>query len=103
MTVNTEGTSLKSPIRTGEVELLEFLAQRRACDDRDRELAWSDARALARGIKVCAADGDAVVDSVRLVVDKVMRIDLSVPLKTTHVRICPEKRGILAVPDSYQH
>jgi len=51
MTVNTEGTSLKSPIRTGEVELLEFLAQRRACDDRDRELAWSDARALARGIR----------------------------------------------------
>ena len=51
MTANAEGTSRKSPIRTGEVELLEFLAQRRACDDRDRELAWSDAEALARGIR----------------------------------------------------
>jgi hypothetical protein len=51
MTVNTEVTSRKSPIRTGEVELLEFFAQRRACDDRDRELAWSDAKALARGIR----------------------------------------------------
>jgi hypothetical protein len=51
MTVNTEVTSRKSSIRTGEVELLEFLAQRRACDDRDRELACSNAEALARGIR----------------------------------------------------
>jgi hypothetical protein len=51
MTVNTEVTSRKSPIRTREVELLEFFAQRRACDERDRELACSDARALARGIR----------------------------------------------------
>ena len=50
MTINTEGTSRKSPIRTGEVELLEFFAQRRACDDRDRKVACSEARALARGI-----------------------------------------------------
>jgi hypothetical protein len=50
MTINTEGTSRQSPIRTGEVELLEFLAQRRACDDRDCEIACSDAKALARGI-----------------------------------------------------
>jgi hypothetical protein len=51
MTVNTEGTSRKSPIRTGEVELVEFFAQRRACDDRDREIACSDARALVRGVR----------------------------------------------------
>jgi hypothetical protein len=50
MTVDTEGTSRKYPIRTGEVELVEFLAQRNACDERDREIACSDARALARGI-----------------------------------------------------
>jgi hypothetical protein len=51
MTVNTEGTSRKSPMRTGEVELLEFFAQRRACDGRDREIACSDGRALARGVR----------------------------------------------------
>jgi hypothetical protein len=51
MLVNTEGTLRKSPIRTGEVELLEFLEQRRACEDRDREIACSDLRALARGIR----------------------------------------------------
>jgi hypothetical protein len=51
MTVNTEISSRKSSRRTGEVQLLEFLAQRRACDDRDRELAWFDAKALARGIR----------------------------------------------------
>jgi hypothetical protein len=50
MTVNTEGTSRKSPIRRGEVELMEFFAQRRACDDQDREPACSDARALVRGV-----------------------------------------------------
>jgi len=38
MTVNTEDTSRQSPIRTGEVELLEFFAQRRASDDREREI-----------------------------------------------------------------
>jgi hypothetical protein len=51
MTANTEGTSRKSRIRTGEVELLEFFAQRRACEDRDREIACADVRALARGIR----------------------------------------------------
>ena len=51
MPVNVESTSRKSPIRTGEVELLEFFAQRRACDDRDREIVCSDVRALARGIR----------------------------------------------------
>jgi len=50
MTVNTEGKSLKSSISTGEVELLEFFAQRRACDERDREIAYSDARSLERGV-----------------------------------------------------
>ena len=49
--VNAEGTSRKSPIRTGEVELLEFFAQKRACDDRDRAIAYSDVRALGRGIR----------------------------------------------------
>ena len=38
MTVNTEGTSRQSPIRTGEVELMEFFALRSACDDRDRAI-----------------------------------------------------------------
>ena len=51
MTVNTAGTSRKSPIRTGEVELVEFFAQRRACDDQDREIACSDARALVRVVR----------------------------------------------------
>jgi hypothetical protein len=51
MTVNVETTSPKSPTRTGEVELLEYFAQRRACDDRDREIVCSDVRALARGIR----------------------------------------------------
>ena len=46
MTVNKEGISRLSPIRTAEVELLEPLAQRRASEDRDREMACSDARAL---------------------------------------------------------
>jgi hypothetical protein len=51
MTVNTEGTPRKTPVRTGEVELLEFFAQRRACDERDREIACSNARVLVRGIR----------------------------------------------------
>lgn len=51
MSGNTESTSLKSPVRTGEVELLEFLAQRRACDKRDFEIAHSDARAFERGVR----------------------------------------------------
>jgi hypothetical protein len=51
MLVNTANRSRQSPIRTGEVELLEFLAQRRACEDRDREIACSDVRALAQGIR----------------------------------------------------
>jgi hypothetical protein len=51
MTVNVETTSRKLPTLTGEVELLEYFAQRRACDDRDHEIACSDVRALARGIR----------------------------------------------------
>jgi len=51
MTVTTEDTSRKSPLRTGEAELVEFFAQRRACDDRDRELGCSDARAFVRGVR----------------------------------------------------
>jgi len=51
MTVNIESTSLKSPTRTGEVELLEFFAQRRACDDWDREMVCFDIRALARVVR----------------------------------------------------
>jgi hypothetical protein len=51
MTVNVESTSRKSQTRAGEVELLEFFAQRCPCDDRNREIVCSDARALARGIK----------------------------------------------------
>jgi hypothetical protein len=51
MTGNTEGTPRKSPIRTGEVELVESFAQRRACGDQDREIACSDARALVRGVR----------------------------------------------------
>jgi hypothetical protein len=51
MPVNMKATLRKSPTRTGEVELLEFFAQRRACDDRDREIVGSDVRTLARGIR----------------------------------------------------
>jgi len=51
MTTHTEGTSRKSQMPRGEVELLEFFAQKRACDDRDREITCSGARALARGIR----------------------------------------------------
>ena len=51
MTVNTEVTSRQSPIRTGEVELLEFLSQRRAWEDRDRQITCSDVKALTRGIR----------------------------------------------------
>jgi len=51
MTVNSEVTSRKSLIRTGKVELLEFFAQRRACDDQDRGMACSVARALVRGVR----------------------------------------------------
>jgi hypothetical protein len=51
MTVDTEVRSRQSPIRTREVELLELFAQRRACDERDREIVWSDVRALRRGIR----------------------------------------------------
>ena len=54
MLVNTQDRSRRSPLRTGEVELLEFLAQRRACEERDREIACSDVRALARGIRNAA-------------------------------------------------
>jgi hypothetical protein len=44
MTANKDSTSRQSPIRTGEIEMLEFLSQRRACDDKHREIACSDAR-----------------------------------------------------------
>jgi hypothetical protein len=42
--------SQKSPIRRGELELFEFLGQRRACDW-NLESACSDVRALVRGIR----------------------------------------------------
>ena len=51
MTVNKGVTSRPSPICAGEVELLEFLSQRRAWEDRDREVSCSDVRALVRGIR----------------------------------------------------
>ena len=51
MTVDTEVTSRQSPIRAGEVELLEFLSQPRAWEDRELEIYCSDVRALARGIR----------------------------------------------------
>jgi len=51
MPVNTELKSQPSTIRTGEVELLEFLSQRRAWEDRDRDVTCSDVRALVRGIR----------------------------------------------------
>jgi hypothetical protein len=51
MRIKTEVTSRKSPIRTREIEFLEFLGQRCACDDRDREIVCSDFKALARGIR----------------------------------------------------
>ncbi len=51
MPVDTEGTSRKSPTPTGEVELVKFFAQRRACDDQDHEIACSDARAFVRAVR----------------------------------------------------
>jgi hypothetical protein len=51
MPVNVESTSRESLTRRREVELLEFFAQKRACDDRDREIVCSDVRALAWGIR----------------------------------------------------
>jgi hypothetical protein len=51
MAANTEITTQKSLIRTREVELLEFLSQRRAWEDRDHEIWCSDVRALVRGIR----------------------------------------------------
>jgi hypothetical protein len=51
MTVNMESTSRKSLITTGEVELVEFFARRRACDDQDHEIACSAARALVQGVR----------------------------------------------------
>jgi hypothetical protein len=51
MPVKMEVKSRKSATRRGKVELLEFFAQRCACDDRDREIVCSDVRALARGIR----------------------------------------------------
>ena len=70
MTVNTEDTSRQSPIRTGEVELLEFFAQRRASDGRDREIRVPMSGRWCGG-EECAADDDAVVASARLLVGKV--------------------------------
>jgi len=51
MTVNSEGTSRKSLIRTGKIELLESFAQRRACDDQDNGMACSVVRALVLGAR----------------------------------------------------
>jgi hypothetical protein len=70
MTVDTEGKSRQSSISTGEVELLEFLAQRRACDDRDREIVFRRQSISARN-QECVAGGNSVVASARLVVGKV--------------------------------
>ena len=50
MTVNMESTSRKSLI-TGEVELVEFFARRRARDDQDHEIACSADRALVQGVR----------------------------------------------------
>jgi hypothetical protein len=86
MKVNTESTSRKSLIHAGEVELVEFFVQRPAGDDQDHEIACSDARALVR-----AADGDAVADSARLVVGKVMNRGLIRSLRTADARTCLEK------------
>ena len=65
-TVTTIFTGAGSP-----VELLEFFAQKRACDDRDREIVCSDVRAFGAGNQECVAGGDAVVASARMVVGKV--------------------------------
>jgi hypothetical protein len=51
MAVSRKVRSWQSPIRTGEVELLEFLSQRRAWEDWEREITCSDVRALVRGIR----------------------------------------------------
>ena len=51
MAVSNEVRSSQSPIRTGEVELLEFLSQRRAWEDWEREITCTDAKAFARGIR----------------------------------------------------
>ncbi len=51
MLANAEISSSKSPTHTGEVELSEFLAQSQTCDDWNCEIACSDVRALARGIR----------------------------------------------------
>jgi hypothetical protein len=56
MLVNAEGTSRQSPICTGEVELLEFLAQRRACDDRDREIVCSDVGAVVASVRMVVSE-----------------------------------------------
>jgi hypothetical protein len=73
MKVDTEAPSQPS-IRTGEVELLEFLSQRRAWEYRDREVSCSEVRALVRGIGNGQADGDAAVAGAHLVVGKVNRL-----------------------------
>jgi hypothetical protein len=51
MTVHTEDTAVHPSKRTGEVELLEFLSQSRAWEDKDREILCSDVRALVRGMR----------------------------------------------------
>jgi hypothetical protein len=71
MTLNTEGTPWKSPIRTGEAELVRFFAQKRACDDRDREIALLRRQNIGAGSEECAADGAAAVANACLVVGKV--------------------------------
>jgi hypothetical protein len=91
MTVNTESTSRKSLIHAGEVELVEFFVQRPAADDQDHEIACSDARALVR-----AADGDAVADSARLVVGKVVK-------DSRRENLSRKRAGINASLASYQH
>src|ERR1700684_4003739 len=78
VTVDTEGKSRQSSINTGEVELLEFLAQRRACDDRDREIVCSDVRALARGIR------NALLAVLPLWLALALRVARGTPYQTLH-------------------
>ena len=49
--VNVHSTSRESPVFMDEVERLGFVAHRRACGGRDREIVYSDVRALMRGIR----------------------------------------------------
>jgi len=49
--LSLETVQQHSVVVDGKVELLEFFAQRRACDDQDRGMACSVAGALVRGVR----------------------------------------------------